>query len=136
MRAGGKGFQTFLKRGVDEYNIKYIKSKAAQIQVDENENPIIVYEDLDSGKINQLQVDLAVLATCITPPQGIQDLASTLGVELDEYNFIKTKPFYPVETSKEGIFTCGCVHEPMDIPRSVSEASGAAARAAEIIKRG
>lgn len=136
MRAGGKGFQTFLERGAGEYNIKYIKSKVAQIQIDGNENPIIVYEDIDTGKINKLQVDLAVLATCITPPRGIQDLAGLLGVELDEYNFIKTIPFNPIETNKDGIFTCGCVHEPMDIPRSVSEASGVAARAAEIIRKG
>jgi len=136
MRAGGKGFQNFLKRGADEYNIKYVKSKAAQVQIDHEENPIIVYEDLDTAEIKQLKVDLVVLATCIIPPEGIENLAGTLGVELDEYKFIKTKPFYPVETSKEGIFTCGCVHEPMDIPRSVSEASGAAARAAEVIKGG
>ncbi len=136
MRAGGKGFQNFLKRGAEEYNIKYVKSKAAQVQIDNEENPIIVYEDLDTAEIKQLKVDLVVLATCIIPPEGIENLAGTLGVELDEYKFIKTKPFYPVETSKDGIFTCGCVHEPMDIPRSVSEASGAAARAAEVIKGG
>jgi len=136
MRAGGKGFQNFLKRGAEEYNIKYVKSKAAQVQIDNEENPIIVYEDLDSAEIKQLKVDLVVLATCITPPEGIENLANTLGIELNDYRFIKTKPFYPVETSKEGIYTCGCVHEPMDIPRSVSEASGAAARAAEIIKGG
>ena len=136
MRAGGKGFQNFLKRGADEYNIKYVKSKAAQVQIDNEENPIIVYEDLDTAEIKQLKVDLVVLATCITPPEGIENLADTLGVELNDYKFIKTKPFYPVETSKDGIFTCGCVHEPMDIPRSVAEASGAAARAAELIKGG
>ena len=136
MRAGGKGFQNFLKRGAEQYNIKYIKSKAAQVQIDNEENPIIVYEDLDTAEIKQLKVDLVVLATCIIPPEGIENLAGTLGVELDDYKFIKTKPFYPVETSKDGIFTCGCVHEPMDIPRSVSEASGAAARAAEVIKGG
>ena len=136
MRAGGKGFQNFLKRGADEYNIRYIKSKVAQIQIDNEENPIIIYEDLDTNKINQIKVDLAVLATCIIPPQGIQELAGVLGIDLDEYNFIKTTPYYPVETSKEGIYTCGCVHEPMDIPRSVSEASSAAAKAAEIIKGG
>ncbi|MFX1276777.1 MAG: FAD-dependent oxidoreductase [Promethearchaeota archaeon] len=136
MRAGGKGFHSFLKRGADDYNIKYIKSKAAQIQIDKEENPVIVYEDLDNGEIKQLKVDLAVLATCIIPPQGIENLASTLGIELDENNFIKTEPFYPINTTKEGIYTCGCVHEPMDIPRSVAEASGAAARAAEIIKGG
>ena len=136
MRAGGKGFQNFLKRGAEEYNIKYIKSKAAQVQIDNEENPIIVYEDLETAEIKQLKVDLVVLATCITPPEGIENLADTLGVELNDYRFIKTKPFYPVETSKDGIFTCGCVHEPMDIPRSVAEASGAAARAAEVIKGG
>ena len=136
MRAGGKGFQLFLRRGKDEYNIRYIKSKIAQIQVDDKENPIIIYEDLDTSEIKQLKVDLVVLATCIIPPKGIEELADLLGIELDRYNFIKTTPFIPVETSKEGILTCGCVHEPMDIPRSVAEASGAAAKAAEIIRGG
>jgi heterodisulfide reductase subunit A len=136
MRAGGKGFQSFLRRGAAEYNIKYMKSKIAEITVDEKENPIIVYEDLDTGKITQLKVDMVVLATCIVPPQGIENLAEVLGIELNDYNFIKTEPFIPVETSKNGIFTCGCVHEPMDIPRSVAEASGAAAKAAEVIRGG
>jgi heterodisulfide reductase subunit A len=136
MRAGGKGFQSFLRRGAAEYNIKYIKSKIAEITVDEKENPIIIYEDLNNGEITQLKVDMVVLATCIVPPQGIENLAEVLGIELDDYNFIKTTPFIPVETSKNGIFTCGCVHEPMDIPRSVAEASGAAAKAAEVIRGG
>ncbi len=134
MRAGGKGFQSFLKRGAEEYNIKYIKSKVSEITIDKSENPQIVYEDLGDSKIKQMTVDLVVLATCIVPPQGIEDLARVLEIELDEYNFIKTRPFYPIETTRNAIFTCGCAHEPMDIPRSVSEASGAAARAAEIIR--
>ncbi|MFX0035362.1 MAG: FAD-dependent oxidoreductase [Candidatus Hermodarchaeota archaeon] len=136
MRAGGKGFQTFLRRGAEEYNIKYIKSKISHIDIDKDESPIITYEDYDSSEIKQLKVDLAVLATCIIPPQGIEKLAEILGIELNNYNFIKTNPFLPVETSMEGIFTCGCAREPMDIPRSVAEASGAAARAAEVIKGG
>ncbi|MFX0188988.1 MAG: FAD-dependent oxidoreductase [Candidatus Hodarchaeota archaeon] len=136
MRAGGKGFQKFLRRGAEEYNIKYIKSKIAQIQVDENDNPIIIYEDINTSEIKQLKVDLVVLATCIIPSQGLEKLAKILGVELNEYNFVKTNPFTPVETNVEGIFTCGCAREPMDIPRSVAEASGAAARAAEMIRGG
>jgi heterodisulfide reductase subunit A len=136
MRAGGKGFQSFLNRGETEYNINYIKSKIGHIEIDKNQNPIITYEDLDSGRINQLKVDLVVLATCIIPPKGIEELADILKIELDEYNFIKTPPFYSFETSREGVYTCGCVHEPMDIPSSVSEASSAAGKAAEIIKRG
>ena len=136
MRAGGKGFQSFIQRGENDYNIKYIKSKIAQITIDNKENPIIAYEDLDNGEIIELKVDLAVLATCIIPPEGIEKMSEVLGIELNEYRFVKTPPFDSVETSKGGIFTCGCVHEPMDIPRSVSEASGAAARAAEVIRGG
>ncbi|MBA7531425.1 hypothetical protein ES705_23637 [subsurface metagenome] len=136
MRAGGKGFQSFIQRGENDYNIKYIKSKIAQITIDNKENPIIVYEDLDNGEIKELKVDLAVLATCIIPPEGIEKMSEVLGIELNEYRFVKTPPFDSTETSKGGIFTCGCVHEPMDIPRSVSEASGAAARAAEVIRGG
>ncbi|MFX1498770.1 MAG: FAD-dependent oxidoreductase [Promethearchaeota archaeon] len=136
MRAGGKGFQSFLHRGEDEANIHYIKSKVAEIKVDKEENPIVVYDNLDTGKIEEMKFDMVVLATCIIPPQGIDKLAEVLGIELNNYKFIKTTPFIPVETTKEGIFTCGCVHEPMDIPRSVAEASGAAARAAEVIKGG
>lgn len=136
MRAGGKGFQSFLKRGASDYNIRYIKSKIAEIRIDSDENPIIVYEDLDNGIISEMKVDLVVLATCIIPPQGIENLAEILDIELNDYNFIKTTPFVSVETSRSGIFTCGCVHEPMDIPRSVAEASGAAARAAEVIRGG
>lgn len=136
LRAGGKGFQKFLKRGAEEYGITYIKSKVASITEDEDENPIITYEDLSDGSIKEIKVDLVVLATCMTPAEGNPKLGELLGVELDEYNFIKSKPFFPMETSKEGVFTCGCAHEPMDVPRSVAEASSAAARVAEIIRGG
>jgi heterodisulfide reductase subunit A len=136
MRAGGKGFQNFLHRGEDEYKINYIKSKIAQITIDKEKNPIIIYENFDNKKIDQLKFDLVVLATCIIPPEGIDNLAKVLGIELDKNKFIQTNPFYPMETTKEGIYVCGCVHEPMDIPRSVAEASSAAAKAAEAIRGG
>ncbi len=136
MRAGGKGFQDFLARGAKEYDINYIKSKVGEISIDQNENPIITYEDLETSEIKQLTVDLIVLASCIVPSKDIDKLANTLSIDLDGFNFIRTKPYFSVETSKEGIFTCGCSHEPMDIPKSVAEASAAAARAAEIIKGG
>ncbi len=136
MRAGGKGFQKFLTRGANDYNIKYIKSKISHIEVDENESPIVTYEDLDTSEIKQIRFDLVVLATCIIPSLTNEKIASILGINLDGYRFIETDPFFPVESSVEGVYTCGCAREPMDIPRSVAEASGAAAKAAEVIKGG
>jgi heterodisulfide reductase subunit A-like polyferredoxin len=55
-----------------------------------------------------------------------------VGVELDKYNFIKTTPLSPVDTTTAGIFVCGCSGAPMDVPESVAQASSAAERAAEI----
>jgi heterodisulfide reductase subunit A-like polyferredoxin len=43
------------------------------------------------------------------------------------------KPCRPVDTTKPGVFACGCVHSPRDIPDSVVQASAAAARAAEVL---
>jgi heterodisulfide reductase subunit A len=135
LRAGGKGFQKFLKRGEAEYNIKYKKSKIAEITTDKDENPLIIYEDLDGGEIKKQAFDMVILATCMIPPRDIENLAGALHIDLDKNRFIATDTQWSVETSKEGIFTCGCSHEPMDIPRSVAEASAASAKAAEIIRQ-
>ncbi len=136
MRAGGKHFQQFLERGEQEYNVHYIKSKINEIQIDEKENPIITYEDLEAQTVKQLKVDLVVLATCIIPSRGIEPLAEHLKVDLNKFSFIETDPYFPILTSRTGIFACGCSHAPMDIPTTVAEGSAAASMAAEIINRG
>jgi heterodisulfide reductase subunit A len=71
-------------------------------------------------------------------PQITGDLAKVLGVELDEDGFVKVpdKLSQPLDTTKPGIFACGYVHSPRDIPDSVTQASGAAGRAAEAITGG
>jgi heterodisulfide reductase subunit A len=136
LRAAGKGFQKYLKRGVEEYKISYIKGKVANIEEDENKNPVIIYEDISFSKVKKKVYDMVILATSIVPNKDSQELSKILGIELDKYYFFKAKPHVPIESSKEGILLCGCCREPMDIPNSVIEASGAAAKAAEIIMRG
>jgi len=135
LRAAGKGFQKYVARGEREYNISYIRGRVARITEDQDENPIIWYEDTRSSKIEKMAVELAVLATSLVPRKNVDELAKVLGVELNEYNFFKTNPFNPLDTTRSGIFVCGCCREPTDIPESVAQASGAAERAAEIVMR-
>lgn len=135
LRAAGKGFQKYVARGEQEYNISYIRNRVAKITEDRNENPIVWYEEPQSSKTEKMTMDLAVLATSLMPRKGVEELAKVLGVELDEYNFFKTDPFNPLDTTKPGIFVCGCCREPTDIPESVAQASGAAERAAEAVMR-
>jgi len=134
LRAAGKGFQKYIARGERDYNISYIRGRVAKITEDQNENPIVWYEDTQSFETKKITADLAVLATSLVPRSDVGELAKALGVELDEYNFFKTNPLKPLDTTRSGIFVCGCCREPTDIPESVTQASGAAERAAEIVK--
>jgi heterodisulfide reductase subunit A len=135
LRAAGKGFQEYVARGEQDYDISYIRGRVAKITEDHDENPIVWYEEIQSSKTKKMTADLAVLATSLVPRRGVIDLAKVLGVELDEYNFFKTDPVNPLDTTRPGIFVCGCCREPMDIPESVAQASGAAERAAETVMR-
>ena len=136
LRAAGKGFQKYVARAEREYNSSYIRGRVASITEDADENLIIIYEDVESSYPEKMTVDLAVLATSLVPRRGVKVLAEVLGVALDDYGFFKTEPLSPLETTNPGIFACGCCREPADIPECVSQASGAAARAAEVLKGG
>ncbi len=78
-------------------------------------------------------MDLVILATAVMPSRGSKDLARVLGVEVDQYGFIKNGFPYPTDTSVPGIFACGFCKGPADIPESVTQASAAAWRAAEVV---
>ena len=133
LRAGGKGFQEFVTRAEREYNVTYVRGRVAEITQDENERPVIWYEDIRSGQPVSETVDLAVLAISLAPRRGAKELAALLDIELDEYNFIKSAPFSLTETTRPGVFACGYCRGPADIPESVTQASSAAAQAAEVV---
>jgi NADPH-dependent glutamate synthase beta subunit-like oxidoreductase len=135
LRAAGKGFQEYVERAQREYNTRYVRARVAEITQDADGHPVIWYEDTRSGEKRSETVDLAVLATSLVPRRGVGELAERLGVELDEYDFIKTDAFSPMDTTRAGVFACGYCRGPADIPVSVAQASGAAARAAEIVMR-
>ena len=134
LRAAGKGFQRYVARAKREYNTSYVRGRVASIDEDVDGNLVISYEEVESSQPKRMTVDLAVLATSLVPRKGSEKLASVLGVETDEYGFIKVDPFSPLDTTRPGIFACGCCREPADIPECVSQASGAAARAAEVLR--
>lgn len=136
LRAFGKGFQEFVNRAKKEYGVKYIKTHPGKI----SENPVtknlqIYYEDILTGKVKKFTADLVVLCPALIPKEGNKKIAKLMGLELDEYGFFKSKDELtaPVDTNIPGIYICGYCQNPKDIPESVAQASGAAARASETI---
>lgn len=133
LRAVGRGFEEYKLRGGKQANIKYVRGRVAEITEDEAHNPIVWYESTTSRKVEHEAFDLVVLATACVPTEGTPRVAELFGVELDANGFFKTDPLSPLDTTRPGIFTCGCAQGPMDIPESVAQASSAAARAAEVV---
>jgi heterodisulfide reductase subunit A len=95
----------------------------------------IYYEDIVTGKMNNLNAEMVVLCPALVPKADNKKIAETTGLELDDYGFFKSRDNLtaPVDTNIEGIYSCGYCQGPKDIPESVAQASGAAAKAAEII---
>lgn len=133
LRASGKGFREYIDRAQREYGVEYIRGRVAHIEENEGGRLVFHYEDAATFRPQQMEVDLAVLATSLIPGPGVAALAEILGLELDEYGFFRTNPFSPTDTTREGVYTCGGCRGPSDIPQAVAQASGAAARAVQFV---
>ena len=138
IRAFGKGFREFANRAEKEWGIKYFRAKPSEMREDPKTKDILIkYEDTLTSEMKTLQVDLVVLCTALVPPQDNRKLADTLGVEVDEFGFFEVPNLLqtPLDATSPGVFLCGCCQGPKDIPDSIAQAKGAAARAAEFIAR-
>ncbi|MFX0054002.1 MAG: hydrogenase iron-sulfur subunit [Candidatus Hermodarchaeota archaeon] len=132
MRAFGKGFEEFVVRGETEYGINYVKGLPSYItEVPETQNLIVRHSDAKGHEILKDSYDLVVLCPAMVPNKN-SELMEKLGIELDQYGFIKGKGdgVDSVQTGVPGVHMCGACNFPKDIPDSVAQGSAAAAMAA------
>jgi heterodisulfide reductase subunit A-like polyferredoxin len=135
MRAFGKGFDAYFERG-KEKGIQYIPCRISGLEEDPGTKDILIqYESSQGGhSVNQEErVDLVILSIGMSALPDARMFAKASGVELDPHQFCLTRDFQPIETSRSGVFACGAFTEPKDIPDSVIQASGAAAKALSVI---
>jgi heterodisulfide reductase subunit A len=136
MRAVGKGFQEFVDRAKNQHGINFIKAHPGGISEDPTTRSLqIHYEDMLTGEMKKLEADMVVLCPALIPKEDNKKIADAIGLELDHYGFFKSRNNLtaPMDTNVAGIYVCGYCQGPKDIPESVAQASGAAARAAETI---
>ncbi len=130
IRAGGKRYEEFVQQAVSEEGILYIRGKVAKIYK-EGDKMIVMGMDTLSGKKIEVKADLVVLAMGIVPSEGSHDLVKNLKINTDDKGFLtEAHPkLRPVESLQAGFYFAGTSQGPRDIPDSVSQASGAAAKA-------
>ncbi|MHC1567842.1 MAG: FAD-dependent oxidoreductase [Candidatus Syntropharchaeia archaeon] len=120
--------EDLVKKIEDRYGVKYIRSRVPEV-IPKDGSLSVKFEDLESGKIEEMDLDMVVLSVGLLPSKSVSRLAELTGAELDEYGFFKTSITNPIETTVPGIFICGAATSPMKIADSVAQGSGAALRA-------
>lgn len=133
IRAFSKGFERYFNRLENMEGVNFIRSRVAEIEEGENPGSLkLKSTDGDDG-FHQNEYDMVVLASGLEPSQQVKEQLQKLQIRTDGYGFAAGDEFAPLTTGREGIYTCGAVNGPMDIPETVTEASGAAARASELL---
>ena len=106
-------------------NVQFVKGKVARV-VPEGGKMILHVEDTLGGKLLNETFDMVVLATGVVPNNAD---APVDGAATDDYGFI-------VEgTERNGIYAVGCARRPTDVSRSVKDATAAALKAIQDVRR-
>lgn len=136
VRAGGKGYEEFLNRAQEEEGVVYLRGKVSKV-FREDGKVIVKGVDTLCNRTIEVAADLVVMATAIVPSVQAQDTVTTLGLTADEYGFFKSTndEFSPVESAMPGVFLAGAALGPKDIPETVAQASGAAAKVLSLFRR-
>ncbi len=136
IRSAGKNYEEFVQRAMEEDDVLYIRGKVARVF--RQDGKVVVWgSDTLTGKPVEVAADMVVLATAMVPDPGNRELARTLGVAVDENGFFREAEdnLRPMETTRPGIFLAGTAQSPKDIPDSVAQASGAAAKVLTLFQR-
>ncbi|MDR3667542.1 MAG: 4Fe-4S dicluster domain-containing protein, partial [Ignavibacteriaceae bacterium] len=129
IRSGGKNYEEFVRRAIEEDHVNYIRGRVSKIY-EEDGKLIVRGEDTIAGLPVVIEADLVVLATAMIAQQEAPKLAQTLNISYDKYGYFQEAhpKLRPVETNTGGVFLAGACHSPRDIPESVAMASAAAAK--------
>ena len=129
VRTDGKMYEEFYQRGTEEDGLIYIRGRISKLFRDGDK--IMVWgSDTLSGKRVEIAADMVVLAMAMIPRPDAKQMAETLGIETDEFGFMKAlhPRLKPSESTVPGIFVAGCCQSPKDIPECVSQSCGCAGK--------
>jgi heterodisulfide reductase subunit A2 len=141
-RCFGKGYEEFYRRCQQEGTI-FIRGKVAEI-TDQAELPeekgklVAIAEDTLLGSRIRVPVDMVILCAAMEARKDAAEVGRIFGTNLGADGFfLEEHPkLGPLNTATDGVFIAGACQGPKDIPDTVAQASGAAAKSLSLAKRG
>ena len=131
VRTPGKQFDEFYRRAVEQYGVHYIKGMVGKVTPQSNGKLDVQGSDLILNKQVHIEADMVVLAGSLEADETARPLATMLTTSMDNDDFFLEAhvKLRPVESPTAGIFLAGACLGPKDIPETVAQSSGAAAKA-------
>lgn len=134
MRTQGKDFDAAQKRAEEQFGIKFVRAKVADVTPWGKKGLKLTYATMDGTHVFAA-FDMVVLSVGLDAPKDAESIAKALDVQLNAYQFCETAPFTPLNTNREGILVVGAFQGPKDIPESVTQSSAAAGIASALLKQ-
>ncbi len=142
MRCFGKGYEEFYAKCQKEGTV-FIRGKVAEItdrpeSVNEEGKLMVLAEDTLLGERIRVPVDMVVLCTAMEARKDARDVGRILGINqgADGFFLEEHPKLGPLSTATDGVFIAGACQGPRDIPDTVAQASGAAAKSLQLACRG
>ena len=122
--------EDFVTKVKQDPNIEFFKGKVAKITEDRSSrSPILRVENTATEELQEIRVDLAVLATGMQPTTSISRVPIDAEVKYDDYGFIAADSGVP------GLTAAGCVRTPVGVAETVADGTAAALKAIQSISR-
>jgi len=137
LRAFGKGYDEFYTRARD-MDIDFIAGLPSEIHSAPDGSLYFDVYDKGTNKLLEMHADLVVLGTGLVPNSDLGNISALFHASRSADGFLlEAHPkLRPLETAMAGIFLPGACQGPKDIPDTVAQASGAAAKAIDLLSSG
>jgi len=138
------GYKEDYYRAASEKDVKFIRYEAddkPQVEAGESDDgrPVLKVTVTDPvlGKKLSLDADYLALAAAVIPSSTNAEIAKFFKVSLNPDGFFQEAhvKLRPVDFAADGVFLCGTAHYPKHISETISQAYGAAGRAATVLSR-
>jgi heterodisulfide reductase subunit A len=138
------GYKEDYYRAASEKDVKFIRYEPddkPQVEAGESDDgrPVLKVTVTDPilGKKLALDADILALAAAVVPASTNSEIAKFFKVSLNPDGFFQEAhvKLRPVDFAADGVFLCGTAHYPKHISETISQAYGAAGRAATVLSR-
>ena len=133
LRAFGKDFDKYIDKAKNDSGVRYVRAMISEVVEDPETKNLLIHSVDEEGRLIREEYDMVILSIGFEPRADAAEFAEIFGIDTDAYGFARTSKLSPVATSRSGVYVAGTYQGPKDIPETVIQGSGSAAKAMALL---